>query len=217
MEVPIMDINLMQSLHIAQADPGDMAEIFELQRIAYQSEALLVNNFAIQPLVQTFAQALEEYHKFFILKAVHRERIIGSVRAHEKHGAVFINKLMVLPVYQDQGIGKYLMEVIESFFPDKRFELFTAGRSWKNISVYEKSGYKRYKEERDATGFVFAYLEKISGVAPPPVDTPVPKKQITRGAVLFSTTLPETPEERYKRMLREIGGRPSQMMPDPSG
>jgi len=203
------------SLRIEQAHPEDMRELLELQYAAYRSEALLYHNYSIQPLTQTYEQALDDFHRYLILKAVHQEKIIGSVRAHEKHNTVHINKLIVMPSYQNQGIGKYLMKYIESFFSDKRFELFTGGRSWLNLALYKKLGYEIYQEKADDTGFVFAYLTKSPAPTPvKPSNTAAPK---TGGRILVQATLQESPEERYKRLLREKGGRPRQMEPCSGG
>ena len=38
----------------------DAAEILELQRIAYQSEAEIYNDYSIQPLTQSLEQAIAE-------------------------------------------------------------------------------------------------------------------------------------------------------------
>jgi GNAT superfamily N-acetyltransferase len=209
-----MVIDLIQQPQIAQANPADIAEILELQRLAYQSEAHLYHNFAIQPLTQTLTQAIGEFHRSFVLKAVYQGRIIGSVRATEEPATVWINKLIVHPDYQDQGLGKYLMQFIESFFFFNKCSLFTGAKSWKNIALYTKLGYVIYQEKADPTGFAFAYLAKTAAITA----TVVPRgraEQPTKGAVLSATTLPESPEERYKRLLREKGGLPRAMQPQP--
>ncbi len=40
------------------------------------------------------------------------------------------------------------MQEIESLFPNTDFELFTGSKSYKNISFYEKLGYKGFKYEK---------------------------------------------------------------------
>jgi GNAT superfamily N-acetyltransferase len=73
---------------------------------------------------------------------------------------VYIGKLMVLPDYQNQGVGKRLLKTIESKINCKRFELFTGFRSKKNIAVYEKCGYKIFKTEKITPELSLVYLEK---------------------------------------------------------
>ncbi len=63
---------------ITKAQEADVSEIFRLQRAAYQSEAEIYNDYSIQPLTQTFAEALEEFQNSVVLKAVLDGKIVGS-------------------------------------------------------------------------------------------------------------------------------------------
>ena len=152
-------------LIIVRAQESDVAEILHLQRLAYQSEAEIYNNYSIEPLIQTLEQATEAFQESFVLKALVNGKIIGSVRAIEKQNTAYIGKLMVLPNYQNQGIGKRLLQTIECEFKGRRFELFTGGRSEKNLSLYEKSGYVRFKTEEFAPELTLIYLEKQAELA----------------------------------------------------
>ena len=66
---------------------------------------------------------MDEFRVCVVLKAVMDGKIIGSVRAYENSGDVYIGKLMVQPGYQNKGIGKRLLQAIENEFEGKRFEL----------------------------------------------------------------------------------------------
>ena len=145
---------------ISKAQEEDIAEILRLQYAAYQSEAVLYNNDSIQPLTQTLEQAIEEFRESIVLKAVSDGAIIGSVRACEKQEGVYIGKLMVFPEYQNQGVGKRLLQTIERRFHGKRYWLFTGAKSEKNLALYEKCGYKRFKTEEAAPGLTLVYMEK---------------------------------------------------------
>ena len=145
---------------IIEAQEKDIEEILNLQYVAYQSEAIIYNNFSIQPLTQTMEKAIEEFHNSVILIAVMNGKIIGSVRAFEKQGTAYIGKLMVLPAYQNRGMGKRLLQAIESEFKGNRFELFTGEKSEKNLSLYAKSGYTQFKTEEAVSGLSLIYLEK---------------------------------------------------------
>jgi len=145
---------------ITKSDKSDAAEILGLQRIAYQSEAEIYNDYSIQPLTQTLEQATIEFDGAVILKAVAEGKIIGSVRAYEKDNTAYIGKLMVMPEYQNQGLGKSLLSSIEAEFQGRRFELYTGFKSEKNIAVYKKSGYRIIKTERISPDLSFVYMEK---------------------------------------------------------
>jgi len=145
---------------IVKAQIEDMEAILQLQYAAYQSEALIHGDFTIQPLKQTLDELIAEYHKGVILKATLDREIIGSVRAYAEVDTVYIGKLMVHPDHQGKGLGKRLLKTIEGKIHRQRFELFTSCKSDRNLHIYEKSGYVRFREETDEAGIRFVYLEK---------------------------------------------------------
>ena len=147
---------------ISQAVRSDAEPILALQKLAYLSEALFYNDFNIEPLLQTLEHLQQQFDDHIVLKAVIDERIVGSVRAYERDGTCFIGKLMVDPAYQNQGIGKRLMNHIEALFPHARYEIFTGFRSARNIALYEKLGYQIYLERVSSSHFSLIYLEKKS-------------------------------------------------------
>lgn len=148
-------------MNIRKAEKEDLQRILDLQYLAYQSEAKLFNNPDIPPLKQTLAEVESEYQKGVVLKAVDKNNtIIGSVRAYYDNDTVYIGKLMVHPEKQGQGIGTQLLAAIENEYPQKRYELFTSSRSKKNIELYEKSGYKIFREKQNTDELKFVYLEK---------------------------------------------------------
>ena len=115
----------------------------------------------IPPLKQTIEEVYDEFQKGTILKAVDDGgSIIGSVRAYEDGGTVYIGKLMMHPSKQGQGIGTQLLLEMEKQFPDQRYELFTSTRSEKNIALYQKLGYKIFDEEQVTEELRFVYMEK---------------------------------------------------------
>jgi len=139
---------------------GDYEEILNLQKLAYQSEAAIYNDYSIPPLVQTLKELQAEAKDTIILKVVEDRKIIGSVRAFERDGTCYIGKLIVHPNYVNRGTGKKLMAAIEKCFPGLRYELLTGYRSEKNLALYEKLGYKRFKTEEITDNLQFVYLQK---------------------------------------------------------
>lgn len=147
---------------IKKAQKEDLEEILKLQYLAYQSEAKLFGNMDIPPLKQTIEEVYDEFQKGAILKAVDDGGvIIGSVRAYQDGGTVYIGKLMVHPSKQGQGIGTQLLLEMEKQYPNQRYELFTSTRSEKNIALYQKLGYKIYDEEQVTEELRFVYMEKV--------------------------------------------------------
>ena len=146
---------------IVKAKYKDLQEILNLQYLAYQSEAELFGSKDIPPLKQTLDKVIEEFNNGIILKLTDENgSIIGSVRATEKNGTVYIGKLMVHPDHRCKGYGSKLLSEIESCYPDKRYELFTSTRSVDNIRLYEKVGYKIFDRKPVDDELVFVYMEK---------------------------------------------------------
>ena len=128
-------------MKIIKAEKDDLPAILSLQRLAYQSEAQLVNDFSIPPLRQTLEGLTVDFNDGIILKAVEEsnpKEIIGSVRGRFFENTLYIGRLLVNPSFQNKGIGTALLLHIESLYPQARYELFTSDKSSKNISLYIK-------------------------------------------------------------------------------
>ena len=145
---------------IKKAERSDLKEILQLQYIAYQSEADLFGSRDIPPLKQSLDEVVEEWNSGTILKMTDNNTIIGSVRAKESGGTVYIGKLMVHPDYRHKGYGTMLLSEIEKCFPDKRYELFTSTRSLDNIRLYQKMGYMTFARKAVNDELEFVYMEK---------------------------------------------------------
>ena len=146
---------------IYQANFNDLQEILQLQYLSYQSEAALFGSKDIPPLKQTLNEVIDEFNNGVILKMINDQNtIIGSVRAKNDNGSVYIGKLMVHPDYRHNGYGTRLLTEIEKYFPHKRYELFTSTRSIDNIRLYQRIGYKIFKEETVSQELQFVYLQK---------------------------------------------------------
>jgi len=148
---------------IARTKITDLKEILELQYLAYQSEAKLLNNFEIPPLKQTLDEVEQEYDNGIILKATSEsEKIIGSVRAYVENDTAYIGKLIVHPEKQGQGIGTRLLQQIERGCAAERYELFTSDKSVRIIRLYEHLGYVKFKEQSISSKLNLVFLEKYA-------------------------------------------------------
>ncbi|MCL2077754.1 MAG: GNAT family N-acetyltransferase [Oscillospiraceae bacterium] len=149
------------SMIITKAEKSDLKEILELQYLAFKSEAKRINDFSIPPLVQTYDEKLVEYQKKTILKAVNLNgKIIGSVSVYTVDGISHIEKLIVNPEFQKQGVGKALLLAAENEYPSERYELYTGTKNSEAISLYERVGYVGFKEEKVSDNLTFVYMEK---------------------------------------------------------
>ena len=151
---------------ITHAEKADLSDILALQYLAYQSEAIVCNNPNIPPLAQTIEEIQVEFEKGVFLKAIYEnENIIASVRAFSENGTLFIGKLIVQPDFQGRGIGTKLLDEIERIYPHNRYELFTSTKSERNIKLYERLGYVKYKEQDLSNDLKLIYLSKTKDPA----------------------------------------------------
>ena len=147
---------------VQPAEPGDAAEILELQKLAYHSEAAIYNEFGIPPLTQTLDQMRADLARQTCLKDTIDGRIVGSVRAFLSDGTCFVGRLIVHPSLQTCGMVTSLMNEIEYVFSHAaRFELFTGHLSERNLYLYHKLGYRPFKQERISDALTLVYLEKV--------------------------------------------------------
>ena len=115
----------------------------------------------LPPLLQTLEELTKEFSESIILKALLGDDIVGSVRGFQVDETVFIKRLIVNPLYQNQGVGTKLMKSIEdSFEGNKRYELFTGHKSIRNLHLYQKIGYKEFKRIPIHEDLTMIYLEK---------------------------------------------------------
>ncbi len=147
---------------IQQTEMRDLEDILALQKLAYQSEAQLNNDFTIPPLTQTLDEIRAEFGRALFLKVIQDDRLIGSVRAYEKDGTCYIGRLIIHPEYQNQGIGSRLLLTIESQFNSQRYELFTSQRSERNLYLYIKLGYREFKKVKPNEKVTLIFLEKLN-------------------------------------------------------
>ena len=146
---------------ITPACKEDAESILSLQKAAYQSEAVLYQDFSIPPLRQTLDELQNELISKVVLKATLDDQLAGSIRAWEKEGTCFIERVIVHPQHQGHGIGSELMKEVEKRFPGvQRFELFTGHKSKRNLRFYERHGYREFKKERVNDKLIFVFMEK---------------------------------------------------------
>ena len=146
---------------ILPAAIGDACEILALQKLAFQSEARLYDDWTIAPLTQTLEELQAEFGRVTILKAQLGGVIVGSVRGAMRAEAVGVGRLMVSPEMQRRGIGGRLLGAIENYFPEARvFELFTGARSEQNIRLYRSLGYEITGEKKLSEKLTQVFMRK---------------------------------------------------------
>jgi len=153
----------LANVYIEKATIQDAPEILKLQKLAYQSEVEIYNDPCLPPAIQTLEEIQDEFKFRIFLKLLIENQLIGSVRAHQKDGTVYIGKLIVHPDWRGRGLGQKLMHAIEGFFQNvRRFELFTGHKSERNLYLYQKLGYRIFKREKIDINLEIVYMEKLN-------------------------------------------------------
>jgi ribosomal protein S18 acetylase RimI-like enzyme len=140
----------------------DAEAILTLQRLAYQSEAAIYDDFTIPPLTETLEDLTARFHDRQFLKAVEDGQIVGSVRGFLWGAILHVERLIVHPEYRRRGIGTALLNQIETLFPTaQHFELFTGNKSTGNIRLYERLGYRTFRQQRVNGKVTLVFMEKM--------------------------------------------------------
>ncbi len=157
-----IELTAIADFKITKAESTDLEAILYLQKCCYLSEAEIYNDYSISPLTQNLEDIKRDFEHQIILKLEYKNRIVGSVRGYLSGGTCYVGKVIVDKHYQNMGFGKQLMVAIEEVFNNAlRFELFTGFKSEKNLYLYQKLGYKEFKEERVNNMVTLRYLEKV--------------------------------------------------------
>lgn len=79
---------------ILEATISDLRSILELQYLAYQKEAEILDDYELDPLKETEEEIEEAFFNGVILKAIDDlGHIVGSVRAFKKENYCFYRKI----------------------------------------------------------------------------------------------------------------------------
>ncbi len=151
-------------MEIKIATIEDAEAVLALQRLAYQSEAAIYDDFTLRPLTETLGDIKDRFHDRRFLKALEDGQIVGSVRAFQEDATCHVERLVVHPDYQRRGIGTALLNMIETCFPAaSRLELFTGHKSESNIRLYERVGYRAVRQEQVNEKVSLVFMEKTVG------------------------------------------------------
>jgi ribosomal protein S18 acetylase RimI-like enzyme len=160
-------VELQWTIELANED--DAVAIFDLQRVAFQSEAEIYHDPHIRPLTETLEDSRADFDRQVVFKAAIDGRVVGSVRGHLRDGTCHIGRLVVHPELRNRGIGTALMRHIERHFSGAhRFELFTGEASEGNLHLYGKLGYREFDRRRVTDNVTMVLMEK----GPPVSGTP---------------------------------------------
>ena len=131
-------------------------EIVKLEDVLHLYQAAGWTNYTNQP--QMLEQALS--HSLVIYLALDGDAVVGLIRlVGDGFSSVFVQDLIVLPIYQRQGIGSALMkEALEDYKDAYQVQLVTE-QTEKNLGFYRFMGFE-ILSTYDCTGMIWINREK---------------------------------------------------------
>jgi ech hydrogenase subunit C len=149
-------------LRVQFAVAADIPEILALQKVAYQSESEIYNDPSLPALRQSLAEINHDFERMIFMKGIVNGKIVATVRGYDDgKGTAHISRLSVHPYFQGRGHGQRLVDTIEKAFPQcLRFEIYTGHRSERNLHLYGKLGYRKFKTEPFNAHVEWVFMEK---------------------------------------------------------
>ena len=132
-------------------------EIVKLEDVLHLYQAVGWTNYTNQP--QMLEQALP--HSLAVYLAFDGEKIVGLIRlVGDGFSSVLVQDLIVLPIYQRQGIGSALMkEALGDFKGAYQVQLVTE-QTEKNVGFYRSIGFETLSTY-DCIGMIWVDREKL--------------------------------------------------------
>ena len=158
----VRDAHATGDVCIEHAVADDIPEILALQKVAYRSEAEVYGDLSVPAMRQSLTELTADFERMIFLKGIVNGKIVASVRGYDDgQGTAHILRLIVHPYFQGRGYAQQLVTTLEKAFPQcRRFEVFTGHRSERNLYLYGKLGYKRFKSEPFNANVEWVYMEK---------------------------------------------------------
>ena len=131
-------------------------EIVKLEDVLHLYQVVGWTNYTHQP--EMLEQALS--HSLAIYVALDSDTVVGLVRlVGDGFSSIFVQDLIVLPIYQRKGIGRALMkEALEDFKEAYQVQLATE-QTEKNVGFYRSMGFETLSTY-DCTGMIWVNREK---------------------------------------------------------
>ena len=131
-------------------------DVVKLEDVLHLYQAVGWTNYTNQP--QMLEQALS--HSLVIYVALDGDAVVGLIRlVGDEFSSVLVQDLIVLPIYQRQGIGSALMkEALEDYKDAYQVQLVT-DQTEKNVGFYSSLGFEALSTY-DCIGMTWINREK---------------------------------------------------------
>lgn len=158
-----MSASSSPQITVRRITADDAGEVLTVQRAAFVSEALIYGSVDMPPLTQTLEQLRTEIAENDGWVAHAGTRLVGALRAVQDGDLLLIGRIAIAPDMQGEGIGRALLEAVETGSTAREAELFTGSLSEANIRLYERCGYVESQRVPQDDGTAQVYMRKRLG------------------------------------------------------
>ena len=131
-------------------------EIVKLEDVLHLYQAVGWTNYTHQP--EMLEQALS--HSLVIYVALDGDAVVGLIRlVGDGFSSVFVQDLIVLPIYQRQGIGSALMKEALKDYKDAYQVQLVTDQTERTLRFYRSMGFETLSTY-DCTGMIWVNREK---------------------------------------------------------
>lgn len=158
---------MMDNYEIRASRVDDVVEIINVKADGFREEVLLYGH---GPSIDASVEEESEFIQNkdgnnFSYVALDDGKIIGGLGGINKgNGCYYLGCIYVAMSYQNKGVGKMLMEYLDTIFKDARiWTLETPYKSYRNHHFYEKLGYVKIgeTEPREDGFYLYCYEKKL--------------------------------------------------------
>jgi len=142
---------------ICKAEADNAAEFSKIAVAAYQHYTPLIGQ-PPAPMLANFSQHISQDISFALWQG---DQIIGYAIVMIKQDGYWLENIAVHPDFQGRGFGQALIDAVEDFIAQQAtsYQLYTNIVMTQNISWYQKIGFVKTKEVKEA-GFHRLYFKK---------------------------------------------------------
>ena len=148
-------------MKLIPATAQDIPVLYDLQLLAFESEAEMIGSRDVPALLESREHHRQDFPNWITLKLVTEEgAIVGAIRYRPDGDRIDVGRLMVHPDYRRRGLAQQMLTKVDRACAGTVRELYTCTKSWINLRLYEKMGYRPVKEVTEASGLSFVYMRK---------------------------------------------------------
>jgi len=151
------------NIHVRFATIDEVRSIAEVLLEAFVSYKPLYTSEAFAATTLSAVEIKQRFDEGPTWVAVMDDRIVGTVAAMATENALYIRSMAVLPGVRSRGIGKMLLEQIESHAKSngfRRMYLYSTPFLYDAINLYTRFGFIDKGEKHDLKGTPLILMEK---------------------------------------------------------